>query len=145
MDGLIKRPGSLITRFRAHLEEGESSDRRFGFLVSAAVFLLAGWRYARTGAPSAWVAGVGVAVLLAAILRPRVLRAPKRAWLFFGFLMGGIVSPVVLAILFYGVIAPAGWLMRRAGADPLRIRRPAGHYSYWIDRSDPASDMKDQF
>jgi hypothetical protein len=52
-------------------------------------------------------------------------------------LLHSIVSPVVLAIMFYGVVTPMGVLMRAFGKDSLRLRRSGFAQSYWIKRDPP--------
>ncbi len=57
-----------------------------------------------------------------------------------------IVSPVVLGLLFYGVITPTGLVMRALGKDPLGLAYDREAESYWIKRQPPAPDtMRDQF
>jgi hypothetical protein len=63
-------------------------------------------------------------------------------------LLHSIVSPVALAILFYGVVMPTGLLMRLLGKDPLRLRLDSRAASYWIERTPPGPDaesLKNQF
>jgi hypothetical protein len=115
----------------------EPSDRSFGFLI-AAVLLIPAFRHR-------WALAVSVAMFLTALLSPQILRGPKRAWLFLGNLLSLIANPVVLGVLFFGVIAPAGLLMRAAGRDPLRLKAGAGLPTYWIERADSASDLKEEF
>jgi len=115
----------------------EPSDRSFGFLVAAALLIL-GFRHRWALAPDAALALVSAAV-------PHILRGPKRAWLFFGNLLSRIANPLVLGVLFFGVIAPAGLLMRAFGRDPLRLKARPGLPTYWIERSTPPSDMTEEF
>jgi hypothetical protein len=61
--------------------------------------------------------------------------------------MNRIVSPVVLAFLFYAVVTPMGALMRTFGKDSMRLRR-GGAGSYWIKREPPGpkpDSMSNQF
>ena len=88
---------------------------------------------------------LGGALLVLAAALPRSLREIKRVWLFFGFLIGLVVSPIVLGILFYGVIAPLGLLMRLFGRDSLRLRPDPAGASYWRERTEPPSSMGEQF
>ena len=65
------------------------------------------------------------------------LRPLNRLWLRFGLLLAAVVSPIVLALLFYLTIAPIGFMMRLAGKDPMRSRRDPNATSYWIRREPP--------
>src|SRR5207249_9397717 len=64
--------------------------------------------------------------------KPALLAVPNRLWFKLGLLLGKVVSPVALGILFYCVIAPIGVLARLAGKDPLRLKLDSGANSYWI-------------
>lgn len=125
-----------------------SSDRSFG-LVFAAVFVIIGAWPLLSAAPLRWWAlAVACAFALAAMAYPAILGPLNRWWLKFGLLLGRIMGPVALGILFYGVFSPMGLLMRLAGKDPLRIRRDAAAASYWIGRKPPGpppDSMTNQF
>lgn len=111
-----------------------SSERSFG-LVFAGVFTVVGLLNLH-GAGSYWLLWLGAAALfvLLALAAPRVLAPFNRLWARFGLLLHQIISPVILAILFYGCITPIGYLMRLTGKDPLRLRSEAERQSYWIVR-----------
>jgi hypothetical protein len=133
---------------RAAEVEG-SSDRSFG-LVIAAFFALIAVLPAVHGPLAAvrwWAVAVAAIFLAMALWWSAALRPLNRLWQKLGLLLSKIVSPIVLALLFYAVMAPVGMLMRALGTDPLRLRRGAGT-SYWIARQPPGpapQSMKDQF
>jgi predicted membrane metal-binding protein len=125
-----------------------SSDRSFG-LVFAVVFLIVGcWPLFHGELPRWWALAVAVAFAAIAMLKPALLAVPNRLWLKFGLLLAKIISPIALGILFYGVLAPIGVLMRLTGKDPLRLKLDAGAGSYWILRKPPGpppDSMTNQF
>jgi len=128
---------AVLERFRTQLVEGEPSDRSFGFLAAALLSIL-GFRHW-------WMFAAGAAIAVVAVVTPQILRVPKRAWLFAGFLMSLIVNPLLLGILFFGILTPAGLLMRAVGHDPLRLKPSPKLPTYWIQRTAPGSDMNEQF
>jgi hypothetical protein len=83
-------------------------------------------------------------LLLLTLFAPSSLTYPKRAWLLLGFLMGLVVNPIVLGIVFFLVITPAGILLRLFRHDPLRLRPVSGH-TYWCQRDEDQPDMTAQF
>ena len=111
-----------------------SSERSFG-LVFAVVFAVVGL-FNLHGAGNYWPYWLGAAALFAllALAAPRVLAPLNRLWAKFGLLLHRIISPVILAILFYGCITPIGFLMRFTGKDPLRLSSKRTAQSYWIVR-----------
>jgi hypothetical protein len=68
---------------------------------------------------------------------PRILRPLNRIWLKIGLLLNKVVSPIVLGIVFFGVLTPLGAVLRMRGKDPLRLRFEKDAPSYWIMRQPP--------
>jgi hypothetical protein len=125
-----------------------SSDRAFGFVFAGVFLLIAGWPLFHAQAPRWWALGVAVGFMLVALLRPALLAGLNRQWMKLGILLGKVVSPIALGILFYGVITPLGTLLRLAGKDPLRLKHDASAESYWIRRKPPGpppDSMTNQF
>jgi hypothetical protein len=125
-----------------------SSNRSFG-LVFAGVFALIGLLPLIVGgAARVWAIVLAVAFLVAAFAFQGVLAPLNRLWMRFGLLLHRIVSPIVLGIMFFGVITPMGVLMRALGKDLLRLRLDKAAGSYWIERTPPGpapETFKDQF
>jgi len=74
---------------------------------------------------------------LVAFLHPSLLAPLNRLWAKLGLILFAVVSPVTLAIVYYGCITPIGWLMRLTGKDPLRLRFEPEAKSYWVSRQPP--------
>jgi hypothetical protein len=132
---------------RDQIVEG-SSDRSFGLVFAAVFLVIAGWPLIHSESPRWWAAGIAVLFALVAWLKPSVLARSNRLWTKFGLLLGKIVSPIALGILFYGVITPIGAVMRLSGMDPLRLKLSADENSYWIPRKPPGpppDSMTNQF
>jgi hypothetical protein len=114
-----------------------SSNRAFG-LVFATVFAVIGlWPWLFGGHVRIWSVAIGAAFLVVASLWPAVLAPLNRIWTRFGLLLHRIVSPVVLGVMFFGVVTPMGLVMRALGKDPLRLRFDPAARTYWIERRPP--------
>jgi Saxitoxin biosynthesis operon protein SxtJ len=114
-----------------------SSDRAFG-LVFAGAFLLIALAPLRHGhAPRWWAFGVAAVFALIALLNPMLLTPLNRLWIKLGVLLGRVVSPIALGILFYGILTPIGAVIRLTGKDPLRLKLDPNADSYWIARKPP--------
>lgn len=125
-----------------------SSDRSFG-IVMAAFFALVGlFPLLHGGHVRWWALGVAAAFVACALFWTVPLRPLNRLWIKFGLLLSRIISPVILALLFYVTFTPIGLLMRAFGKDPMRRRRNKSATSYWIPRDPPGpapETMKQQF
>ena len=125
-----------------------SSDRSFGVVI-AAVFLLIALGPLRHGHPPRWWAlAVSGVFALVALAKPKLLSRINRLWTKLGLLLGKIVSPIALGILFYGVLTPLAVLIRLIGKDPLRLKLDPATNSYWTVRKPPGpapDSMTNQF
>jgi hypothetical protein len=124
-----------------------ASNRSFGLTFAGAFALLGAislWRGLERGA---WELGLAVAFLTVARFAPDILAPLNRAWAWIGRALNRVVSPLLIIVLFYGVITPVGLAMRVVGKDTLRRRRDPDSPSYWIDcrQGSKSSDMRRQF
>jgi hypothetical protein len=134
--------------FRRENGAETGSNRSFGFVFTV-VFVVVGLAPIFSDAPvRIWSVGIAAAIFLISLARPTMLAPFNKLWSRLGHFLGRIVNPVVLGIMFYGIISPTGLIMRLAGKDPLRLRFDRSAPSYWIPRvpPGPAPDtMKNQF
>lgn len=126
------------------------SERRFGLLFTAVFGLIAvyGWLF-KGFAPLVVIIllTVGLVFALTAIIVPKVLAPFNKAWFFLGQFLGKIVSPLVLGIIFFGVLTPVGLITRLFGRDELRLKRSQKE-TYWLERAPPGpsgESFKNQF
>ena len=123
-----------LTR-KEHIEG--SSDRGFGLVFTLVFAVIAAWPLIQ-GSPVRWWSAAAAALFaVISVLRPSLLSAPNKAWTRLGQLMGAVVSPIALGVVFFLVITPTSLLMRMAGKDPLRLKRDPTAPSYWIKRQPP--------
>lgn len=122
-----------------------SAERRFGFTIAAALGIFAVLEMYKGADKLLCVAlfagSVGVAVI--ALGFPKSLRPLNAGWLRFGEILGRFVSPIVLSVIFFGLVTPLAIGFRLFGRDELHLRRRATG-SYWIDRS-AHSPSRDSF
>lgn len=108
------------------------AEREFAFVVGGVCALFGGlWIYrGRFGGVSKVVFAAGLLLLLLGVLRPVWLRMPRRLWMRLAELLGGVMTVVILAFVYFCVVAPIGLVKRASGWDPLG-RRASGSTSYW--------------
>ena len=116
-------------------------DRNFGLTMAAAAIVLA-VLLGRSGrmVPAALLAGLAAVLAVLAILKPGLLASLNRGWMMLGKAIGRVVSPIVLAILFFGLLTPMALLMRAFGRDELRLRRAQDAATYWRLREPPGPE-----
>src|SRR5262245_42845060 len=104
---------------RTH-EVAQSSNRSFGWVFGAVFLVIGAWPLVHGEEPRWWALVVSGTFLVITLAAPNLLGPLNKLWSRFGLLLNGIVSPAALAILFYLVVTPLGWLMRALGKDNLR-------------------------
>lgn len=107
-------------------------QRDFGLLVGSIFCALgAWWSYrGRHGAVGPTVLVLGGGLVLLGALAPKALRYPYRFWMALAEALAFVMTRVILAIVFFGIVTPIGLLRKAVGGDPLRRRaKPAS--SYW--------------
>lgn len=119
-------------------------DRRFGLTVGAILLALAAirWWLGHVGPVTVAFAGCGAALVVLALLVPPVLRPLNRAWMKLGAVMGALVNPVVMLLMFAAVFTPVAMVMRWRGRDALGLRPGPPGRSYWRPRP-PAAPTAD--
>ena len=75
---------------------------------------------------------LGTLFVLGGLIIPRQLGPVERAWMGLAHLLNKVTSPVFLGVVFFGVFSPIGWVMRKAGRNPMRA--PVKGQSAWIGR-----------
>ncbi len=80
-----------------------------------------------------------------ALLKPGFLTIPHRWWFRPGLALGGLIAPLVMALIYFLMIAPIGLVMRLLGKDSLNRRLSKEASTYWVERDDPVGCMKNQY
>ena len=123
------------------------SNQKFGFFFSA-VFIIASLYF--------WYLGnlvityiflfLTVAFFTITIIKASILLPINKLWMRFGLMLGMIVSPIILGIIFFGMFTPIALFLRLIGRDELRLRL-RGKSSNWInkDKSPDSESFKYQF
>ena len=125
------------------------SNKKFGFFFSAIFLIMAAYFYVYREdniiGIYAFVA-LSATCLLITLSKPVILRPFNKLWMRFGLLLGMIVNPIVLGIIFFIIFTPTACLLRIAKRDELRLRFSKKN-TYWISRSSSSqcSSFKQQF
>ena len=90
-----------------------------------------------------WSLITALIFLVLGLINSSILTPLNLLWFKFGMLLGRIVSPVIMALVFFGVVTPTGLIMKICRKDLLKLKRK-DKKSYWIERKNK-SEMKNQF
>jgi hypothetical protein len=90
-----------------------------------------------------WSLVLSLLFLIITIIRPNLFTFLNKLWIKFGILLGKIISPIVMGLVFFFVLTPVGLIVRVLKKDIMGLKRGAS--SYWINRKDKVQTMKKQF
>jgi cell division protein FtsW (lipid II flippase) len=90
-----------------------------------------------------WSIFLSLFFLVITIIKPNLLSFLNKLWIQLGTLLGKIISPIVMGLVFFFVITPTGILVRILKKDILGLNRSES--SYWITRKEKIQNMKKQF
>ena len=125
------------------------SNRKFGLLFAAIFLALA--LYANFKNEATAIIGLLLLIsgffLISSLFYQTLLTPLNKAWFMLGMALGKVVSPIVLGVIFFGLITPIGLIARLMGRDELKLKRPKKS-SYWsepIGSNSDADSFKNQF
>ena len=122
-----------------------SSNKSFGFVFFAIFLVIALWPLLNDGIIRVWSLILSSGFLILSFLNSKILTPLNKLWIRFGILLGKIVSPMVMGIIYFGVVTPIGILMRLFGKDILNLKINKNKKTYWLVRDKIKSNMKNQF
>ena len=90
-----------------------------------------------------WSIILSFVFLILTIIKPNLFTFLNNLWTQFGIILGKIISPIVMGLVFFIVVTPIGFLVRIFKKDFMCLKR--GTSSYWINRENKLQSMKKQF
>ena len=122
-----------------------SSNRSFGLLFFIVFLIVALWPLKSGEDIRIWSLALSIIFFSLGILNSKLLTPLNKLWFKFGILLGSIVSPIVMGIVFFLVVTPTSIIMRLLGKDLLKKNKIKSVSTYWIKRDKQQSSMKKQF
>ena len=120
------------------------SNKSFGIVFFIVFLLIAIYPLINNGELRIWSLIIAIIFLILGLINSKVLTPLNKLWFKFGLLLGKVVSPLIMGIIFFLVVTPTALLMRIIGKDLLSLKFN-NKKSYWIEKTGPKSKMKDQF
>ena len=122
-----------------------SSNRSFGLVFFFVFLIVSLWPLLNENPLRIWSIIVAIIFLILGLMNSKLLTQLNVLWSKFGILLGSIVAPIVMGIVFFLVITPTGFIMKIFNKDLLNKNHDSEKKSYWINRDKTKSTMKQQF
>jgi hypothetical protein len=122
-----------------------NSNRSFGIVFFFVFLIVSLWPLINENPVRVWFSYIAIIFLILGLMNSNLLTPLNVLWFKFGKLLGSIVAPIVMGIVFFIVITPTGFIMRIFGKDLLNKKYNNKSKSYWINREKSKGTMKQQF
>ena len=121
------------------------SNRNFGIVFFVVFLIISFYPLTHDGDITKWSLIISIIFLILGLINSKILTPFNRIWFKFGILLGRIISPIIMALIFFAVVSPIGLIMRLLRKDLLNLKYNKKSKSYWIEKKGPKSKMKNQF
>ena len=130
---------------KSYLKIKLGSEKNFGFIFTIFFVVIGIYPLWYGNNIRLWSLVLAFIFLFISIFLPRVLIVPNKLWFIIGKLLGNIVSPIIILLLYFLTVTPTGIIMRLLGKDLIGLKLNKSTKSYWIEREKSLDSMEDQF
>ena len=120
------------------------SNRNFGVVFSIVFLIIAIWPILNQNEIRIWSIIISFIFLILGLINSKFLSPLNKAWFKFGLILGSLIAPIVMGIVFFLVVTPTGLIMKALGKDLLRVKRNKNN-TYWLEKDNSNNNLKNQF
>ena len=120
------------------------SNKSFGIVFFTVFLIIAIWPLLNGYEIRYWSLIISIVFLILGILNSKILTPLNKIWFKIGILLGNVISPIVMSIIFFLVVTPTSFIMKILGKDLLNLKKNTKN-TYWIKKQNQNSRMKNQF
>ena len=121
-----------------------NSNKGFGIVFFIFFLIISFWPFIEGQSLRIWALTVSLIFLVLGLLNSKLLSPFNLIWVKFGEVLGRIIAPIAMGVVYFIIITPIGLFMRLIGKDLLRTKF-SKNKSYWIKREQNIGSMKRQF
>ena len=120
------------------------SNRNFGFVFFIVFLVIALWPLLKGENLRLWSLLISTIFFILGLLNAKILTPFNKIWMKFGEILGSVISPLVMGVIFFGIVTPTGLLLKLIGKDVLKLKEDKKD-TYWIEKDNSNNNMKNQF
>ena len=125
--------------------KSRENNKGFGLLFFAVFSIIGLWPIINGDSPRIIFFIFALIFLTLGLINSKLLTPLNKAWVKFGELLGRIVAPIVMAVVYFVVLTPLSIIVRICGKDLLKTKLSENSKSYWIKRIKDLGSMDKQF
>ena len=120
-------------------------NRSFGLLFFIVFLALALWPLTKKSEINLYLISIAFVFLILGMLNSKILSPLNNAWIKFGEILGRVIAPLVMALVYFLILTPISLLVRLFGKDLIGMKFSNDIKSYWIERKKRLGTMDKQF
>ena len=125
--------------------KSQSSNRSFGLLFFVVFLIIGFWPLKNSENLNIYFLTASVIFLLLGLINSKLLSPLNKSWIKLGEILGTIIAPIVMALVYFVILTPVSLIVRIFGKDLLGLRFLREKETYWIKRKKNLGSMKKQF
>jgi len=125
--------------------KSQSSNRSFGLLFFIVFLILGLWPLKNGENLNFYFTSISVLFLILGLFNSKLLTPFNKSWIKLGEILGIIIAPIVMALVYFVVLTPVSFFVRIFGKDLLGLKFIKEKETYWIKRKKSIGSMKKQF
>tara|TARA_B100001063_G_C16613672_1_gene477056 strand:+ start:178 stop:558 length:381 start_codon:yes stop_codon:yes gene_type:complete len=126
------------------MKSKKSSNRSFGILFFIVFLIIGLWPVLSSNEIRLWSIIISLIFLFLGLINSKILAPFNAGWVKFGEILGSIIAPIVMFVIFSIIVTPIGLSLKLFGKDLLKMKKNKITKTYWILRENVKS-MKRQF
>ncbi len=125
--------------------KSQSSNRSFGLLFFVVFLIIGLWPLKNGDNLNFYLVVISVIFLILGLINSKLLSPLNKLWIKFGEALGGIIAPIVMALIYFVILTPVSLIVRTFGKDLLGLKFLKEKKTYWIKRKKNLGTMRKQF
>jgi hypothetical protein len=125
--------------------KSQSSNRSFGLLFFIVFIAVGLWPIIKGEEANIYLILISLFFLIFGLINSKILSPFNKAWVKFGEILGLIIAPIIMALVYFIILTPISLILRMFGKDLLGLKFMKKQDTYWIKRVKKLGTMKKQF
>ncbi len=122
-----------------------TQNRSFGLLFFIVLLAFALWPLTKKGEINLFLISISLIFLILGLLNSKILTPLNKSWIKLGELLGRIIAPIVMGVVYFIILTPISLLVRLFGKDLIGMKFKNNSKTYWIKRKKNLGTMDKQF
>ena len=125
--------------------KSQSSNKSFGLLFFVVFLIIGLWPLKNGENLNFYFIAVSIIFLILGLINSKLLSPLNKSWIKLGEILGIIIAPIVMALVYFVILTPVSFIVRIFGKDLLSLKLLKEKETYWIERKKSLGSMKKQF